>query len=401
MAAPSFSVPPGIIMPTSTQTMISDTTRPIAEVENAGHAALSEAPPASWAQIHLPGLQNYKARLRYASRKGKCNHSTMSRIYQDAYPCESCGGLPRSGWLYRCIEDRDRLIIGAKAQGYRVFYDAIGASFAEDMSLGLFGPDARSHPASFFDEVTTEQMRSYTASQLATVLSQRENVHRTIARERERSFFPYPNLIRSNYPDDDRPWMPDEKLECQYTVCGRCHSQGRDKSWVSLNGVLNGDILPTVAVGFAHGYFGARPVVDANLVKQIGYRAVPLPQGHPARTPHSSIDTSVSSRKGRRGQGVPRASGFSGKRLSIVLEEPDSTDQPSPLSLGGALPEESCDGASEHSPACFTLPPVDGTLKQASFSNGVPFGVTEGVAQTEEAAEPVTAGMAAYLRATG
>ena len=70
--------------------------------------------------------------------------------------------------------------------------------------------------------------------------------------------------------------MPDGSFECQHKVCHRCHSIGRDKSWVSLNGVLEGDILPNVAVGFSFSYMGIRPCTDANVVKNIGYQPVPL-----------------------------------------------------------------------------------------------------------------------------
>lgn len=70
--------------------------------------------------------------------------------------------------------------------------------------------------------------------------------------------------------------MPSQRLECQYKVCHRCHRHGQDKSWVSLDGVLKGEVLPTVAVGFSFSYMCARPVADANLVKNLGCRPVPL-----------------------------------------------------------------------------------------------------------------------------
>ncbi len=44
------------------------------------------------------------------------------------------------------------------------------------MTLGKFGPDARSKKHSLFNEISAEQMRSYTPQQIAVVLSQREDV---------------------------------------------------------------------------------------------------------------------------------------------------------------------------------------------------------------------------------
>jgi len=44
------------------------------------------------------------------------------------------------------------------------------------MSLGKHGPDARRKQYSFLNEITPEQMASYTPDQLADILEQRENV---------------------------------------------------------------------------------------------------------------------------------------------------------------------------------------------------------------------------------
>lgn len=162
------------------------------------------------------------------------------------------------------------------------------------MTLGKFGPDARSRKLSLLNEMSAEQMHTYTPQQIATVLTQRENVsppstavllricpnhttkvHKTIAKERNQATHSV-RSARRNFPDDNRPWMPDKRYECRHTVCHRCHHNGRDKSWVSLNGVLEGDVLPNVAVGLSFRYMGARPCVDARVVRNIGYRAVPL-----------------------------------------------------------------------------------------------------------------------------
>ena len=111
-------------MDASTQTGPYDGAQRVPEVAEAEH--VEHAAPPSGEQrsgdtpIALPGLQNYQARRLYASMEGKCPHSTMSRIYQEIYRCDYCGEWPPCGWLYRCTMDRDPLIMGAKANGFKV-----------------------------------------------------------------------------------------------------------------------------------------------------------------------------------------------------------------------------------------------------------------------------------------
>ena len=83
----------------------------------------------------------------------------------------------------------------------------------------------------------------------------------------------------SETPDvtEGRPaWVPNPGEECQHKVCSACYRSGKPKSWLSLNGILNGEVPPTVATGFSFLYLQARPIVDATIVKNLGYRAVPL-----------------------------------------------------------------------------------------------------------------------------
>jgi hypothetical protein len=58
----------------------------------------------------------------------------------------------------------------------QVTFDSTGDIFADKMTLGKFGPDARREQHSFLKEITPEQMASYTSEQLSTILEQRENV---------------------------------------------------------------------------------------------------------------------------------------------------------------------------------------------------------------------------------
>ena len=154
----------------------------------------------------------------------------------------------------------------------QVEFGSIDEIFANEMSLGKFGPDKRTQKYSFLKEITTEQLHSYTPSQLHMILSQRDHVAEIVAESRQKA--------GQKYPDDNMPWVPDDKAECQHKVCQSCHRVSQEKSWVSLNGVLNGDILPTVATDFAFSFVGSRPIVDVQVAKNLGCRPVPFPYFH-------------------------------------------------------------------------------------------------------------------------
>lgn len=139
--------------------------------------------------------------------------------------------------------------------------------------MGKFGADARYQRYSFLGEITEEQLHTYTPLQLGRILWQRDNVARAIHEERHR---PRPNQAAQKYPNHNKPWIPDKLWECQFKVCHDCHRLGSEKSWVSLNGVLNGEIAPHVATGYSFSALNFRLVADVDVVKDIGYHAVPL-----------------------------------------------------------------------------------------------------------------------------
>ncbi|KAK1749374.1 hypothetical protein QBC47DRAFT_395927 [Echria macrotheca] len=213
----------------------------------------------------------------------QCSHSTMGRLYHSAYKCEGCGRTDHFGWVYRCTMDREALIMGAKENGLPVTFDLLGDFMSKYMGLGKFGPDVRSKKYSFLKEITPEQLQTYTPTQLLNILEDRDNVQETIQRDRRNVENMLFHDAKQKYPDARRPWIPTAEHECQYKACHRCHRYGKDKSWVSLDGILNGDTPPTVATGFSFSHQGSRPVVDPNIAKNLGYRAVPLPRRHPSR----------------------------------------------------------------------------------------------------------------------
>lgn len=243
--------------------------------------------------------------------------------------------------------------------------------------------------------------------------------------------------------------MPNVRFECQHKICHRCHPTGRDKSWVSLDAVLNGDILPTVATGFAFSYMDSRPMANADVVKNIGYRAVPLvsiqaafqhltanlkkPRNHPARAPRAGDKTSVSYPPGLQpppgftkqpevsttahqlnetgeetttGPGISYLPGLTCTLIDGVPEAADKTSRSSSLSSQGSQSDgtqsegtqtdDSANENSEHTGAHSTWLPVEDTEEVRFFPDDATLDGVEGVALTEEAAEDGTPDVVAY-----
>ncbi|KAL2760925.1 hypothetical protein ACRALDRAFT_2093999 [Sodiomyces alcalophilus JCM 7366] len=224
-----------------------------------------------------------------------CTHTTMTRIYSVDLRCDSCHQLGAFGWLYRCTQDREELIRQMLAVGSkRATFDEIGDELAAQVKPRLRGPEARADKLSFFDEITPEQLRTYSAEQVATILRQREHVKKVIqeelAKHRE-DRAEKARLVESRDKTDEhalpetaridrwdelqktKPWVPRPEDECQFKVCPTCRETGAERACISLNGVLNGDIPATAATGYGFHIFDRRPVYDAAFVAKLGQHA--------------------------------------------------------------------------------------------------------------------------------
>ncbi|KAI1865792.1 hypothetical protein JX265_008115 [Neoarthrinium moseri] len=131
---------------------------------------------------------------------------------------------------------------------FQVNFDQIGLAFTEQVKPAPRGPAVRSSPFSFLKEINAEEMQSYTPDQIATILEQRDNASCNISGSKSKRRFPH------------------------------CRPTCELRSYLSLDGIAKGDIPPTAATGFGFHLHGERPVGDANIVKNIGYRPVPLPR---------------------------------------------------------------------------------------------------------------------------
>lgn len=76
--------------------------------------------------------------------------------------------------------------------------------------------------------------------------------------------------------DFSKPWIVGANEICQYMVCPSCRPSAADRAYLSLDAVAKGEILPTAAAGYGFHIQGKRPVVDAEILKGIGCRPVPL-----------------------------------------------------------------------------------------------------------------------------
>jgi hypothetical protein len=132
-------------------------------------------------------------------------------------------------------------------------------------------------------------MRQYRPDQIATILRQRDHVQSLVQRERARqngtAILGQDSILELSPPSPNsyryrKLWGSSARDECQYRVCPACRPACLDRSYLSINAVAHGEILPSAAVGFGFHHLGGRPIIDASLVKDIGYRAVPLVRPH-------------------------------------------------------------------------------------------------------------------------
>lgn len=109
------------------------------------------------------------------------------------------------------------------------------------------------------------QVQTYTSEQLVTILKQHEKAVETALSDR------YGPFLSSA---GERPYLVGQAEECKTVLCPRCGrgGMGEDLAWLSLDGVLKGDIPATAVVGYGFRALGGRAVADAHVVKNVGLR---------------------------------------------------------------------------------------------------------------------------------
>ncbi|KAI5863050.1 hypothetical protein GGS23DRAFT_596818 [Durotheca rogersii] len=290
------------------------------------------------------------------SFKPSCTHLTMTRLYE-----------PNT--------DREYLIEDAIEKGLPVVFDSIGDSFADDLIVRPRSAESRSEKYSFLREITSEQLATYTPSQISTILSQRDNLHKVLEAERQPAA-PYGPLGNSallppgfGFTEYTKPWVVGEAEECKFKCCQVCRRSASLRSYLSLDSIVKGDVPPTAAVGFGFHYEGTRPVIHPDRLKNIGLRAVPWP---------GAFTPPISSRNSSNGS-----------------EEKPQIESTEPLESGDNLPCQSILTAARSTPLPVSTPEEEVSLSnlitqmmreemEEGRFHGDPLEVDHGVAVLEE-----------------
>ncbi|UKZ79142.1 hypothetical protein TrVFT333_006892 [Trichoderma virens FT-333] len=227
----------------------------------------------------------------------------MTRIYSPSLLCSNCHYPGPSGWLYQCTQDREDLIEHAVARGDFISMDQFGCQLTPMMGIRKGSPAAREDRLSFFQEINQEQLAKYRPDQVAHILRQRENVQLVIQRDKVRKSSaailsrlaqPYGLDSASCNIGFQKPWLCTPQEECQYRVCQNCRPGCADRAFLSLNAVADGEVPPTAAAGYSFHLLGQRPIVDANVLRNIGCRPVPLPRFSTTSSSHGSHASTMS-----------------------------------------------------------------------------------------------------------
>ncbi|CAN8097312.1 unnamed protein product [Discula destructiva] len=221
-------------------------------------------------QLHAPfgpGQTSIDRSVRRYPVSGmeKCHPLASTRVYNKNLRCDRCGGRSALGWYYRCSHEADARLYESIQNGNEEYLDDIGEKLSKQLKQPVRGPAARQDKLSPLNELTDEQLESLSAPQLAKILRQHEKAINTALEERHGPVVP---------PADDKPFLMPQVEECRTTLCPRCGrvGNGEQQAFLSLDGVLNGDIPPAAAVGFGFRALGGRPVANANIVKNLGLR---------------------------------------------------------------------------------------------------------------------------------
>ncbi|PQE15712.1 flagellar motor protein [Rutstroemia sp. NJR-2017a BBW] len=274
----------------------------------------SATPSSQTKRTTLPPLTTGQ-RAAQASRHAQCTHVTTTRLYTKEFRCAICYREGSFGWLYRCTQDRELMLDEHMEKGYpeQEKLDELCDIFPTPPSPRKRSPLARSSKLSFLDEITPEQLKTYTPAQIQLILNQRSQLLEVLNPPAEPNDLKLPTTPSSNRfsfnpfirnsitpltPDTDSmppptpparyksrksssprsPWLPAKGYECQFKCCHACRPTLLDRSYLSLNGVVNGDVPATAITGFSFNLQKFRPVADARIVSNLGFRPVPLPR---------------------------------------------------------------------------------------------------------------------------
>ncbi|EHA53047.1 hypothetical protein MCOR27_008893 [Pyricularia oryzae] len=227
-------------------------------------SATNPDPPVVWQQGSGPRA-SYRHR-RQARRD--CTHSTVVRFHDDNFVCPNCLCEPIEGYVYHCVEDLELRLNNAIFEDNFVAWDEFGEGLAKLVKPPARGPDRRTTAdrQTILAEMTAEQKANYTEEEIEKLVAQRK--HALVAARISAA---------QAGNTSDKPWVLSPRQECDMEFCHSCRPCFAERSYLSLNGIVNGDVPATAALGFGFHAYSSRPLYDPNVTRNLGLRRPPEP----------------------------------------------------------------------------------------------------------------------------
>ncbi|KAH6724241.1 hypothetical protein BKA61DRAFT_687369 [Leptodontidium sp. MPI-SDFR-AT-0119] len=277
-------------------------------------ATVTDQAPPSPRRSTISALPAPATRTRKNGGNGQCTHLTTTRLYTEDFRCALCLRVGSFGWLYRCTQDRELLLDEDMENGFEEKLDKFCDILPESISPRKRSAAARADKLSFLTEISDEAMKSYTPEQLKIVLAQRAHVLDQLSQpdspdspDFPEAFYenrPLPTPTRTPHPnpppglpippvspsnnDGLKPWFPLQGGECQFKCCHFCRPSLKERSFLSLNGIADGDIPATSITGFGFHLQKQRPVALVKHVQNLGLRPNPSPRPPPHQDPNQT-----------------------------------------------------------------------------------------------------------------
>ncbi|KAI9649341.1 hypothetical protein NHQ30_001913 [Ciborinia camelliae] len=264
-------------------------------------SAMTTTIPATANRNSLPALTEIPRRAAHLTRNVQCTHLTTTRLFTKEFRCSICFREGSFGWVWRCTQDRELMLEDDMDHGHasQEKLDDLCDIFPRPTSPRPRGPEARKSRLSFLNEISQQDLQTYTPAQIQIILRQRSHLLDVLADYEEPDlttsisssniprflFNPFsrpspittsqttPNLSAPN----PRPWLPSRGAECQFKCCHTCRPTLADRSYLSLNSIVNGDLPCTATTGFGFNLQKFRPVGNVEVVKNLGLRPNPVP----------------------------------------------------------------------------------------------------------------------------
>ncbi|TVY75608.1 hypothetical protein LSUE1_G006293 [Lachnellula suecica] len=165
----------------------------------------------------------------------QCTHHIVTRLYTKEHRCMICYETGQFGWLYRCAQDRELLLDDDWETGFQEKLDPLCDIFERPGSRPR-SPQSRLSKLEFLNEITNEQLKTYTPSQLSLILEQRSHLHDVIIEDSEHEALAFRDTQISKSTgarltlrqststpetplvDNEKPWLPHKGGECQFKM---------------------------------------------------------------------------------------------------------------------------------------------------------------------------------------